>query len=108
MGSLAVKETRHFCQNVEGAIKNWTKSYWEHVAKENGISVAETQGFFFRCQREGKRVVPIGECDNFDFQTGCKGHIESALVTPEIIENPPRAEHGERSERDNMQGEVRS
>lgn len=23
---------------------------------------------------EGKRFLPIGKCDNFDFQNGCQGH----------------------------------
>lgn len=23
---------------------------------------------------EGKRVLPMGECEGFDFQTGCPGH----------------------------------
>ena len=23
---------------------------------------------------KGKRVLPVGDCDDFDFQTGCRGH----------------------------------
>lgn len=27
---------------------------------------------------KGRRVLPLGECDNFDYQTGCQGHPDSA------------------------------
>ena len=31
---------------------------------------------FFECQLElGHEVIPCGDCDNFDWKTGCKGHM---------------------------------
>lgn len=35
---------------------------------------------------QGKRVLPCGKCDGFDYQTGCPGH--------EIIEPPTKGERG--------------
>lgn len=38
----------------------------------------ELKGVFLKMQSEGKRVFPLGDCDNFDYIVGCKGH-EDAL-----------------------------
>lgn len=29
---------------------------------------------------QGKKVLPCGPCDNFDYQTGCKGHEHNEEV----------------------------
>lgn len=66
---------RHFCQSVEGALKNWKRREWVSIMKSNSLkSVEEAQELFWKLHSEGKRVIPIGDCDNFDFKTGCRGH----------------------------------
>jgi hypothetical protein len=29
-------------------------------------------------EMKGRRVIPMADCDNFDHQTGCRGHEETA------------------------------
>jgi len=64
----------HLCQSVERALKNWKSREWKSVAKENGISVEECKSIFRQYVREGKRLIPIGECEGFSYETGCPGH----------------------------------
>lgn len=37
-------------------------------------TVDEVKVFLREQQAMGRRVLPMGECDNFDYQIGCKGH----------------------------------
>lgn len=59
---------------------NWTKREWKNATKwmtrKDGtrFSAGELKAEFIKMLGEGKKVIPIGECDNFDFETGCKGH----------------------------------
>lgn len=66
----------HFCQSIEGALKNWTKREWRIVASDNSMSVKELQNYFKTCLAEGKRVLPMNDCDNFCYQNGCLGHSQ--------------------------------
>lgn len=38
------------------------------------ITVQEVKEFFRHQIFLGRRVIPCGDCDNFDYETGCKGH----------------------------------
>jgi hypothetical protein len=40
------------------------------------LSPKAVKAEFERYIAEGKSVIPMGDCDNFDFETGCKGHKE--------------------------------
>ena len=37
-------------------------------------TVKEIRAFLYEQKAMGRDVLPIGECDNFDYQTGCRGH----------------------------------
>jgi hypothetical protein len=37
-------------------------------------TVKEVKDFLRGQLALGRRVLPMGDCDNFDYQTGCKGH----------------------------------
>ncbi len=64
----------HICQSVEGALKNWSKKEWKNMALANDCSVKDCKDFFLKCLKDGKQVIPIGDCDNFSYQDGCLGH----------------------------------
>ncbi len=72
-----MKKSFHVCQSVDGALANWKKDEWSSIAKSNNISMAEAKRLFKLYRFEGKRVIPIGDCDNFSFQDGCLGHETS-------------------------------
>ena len=38
------------------------------------LSHEEARDYLYDCLAKGWKVIPYGECDNFDYQTGCKGH----------------------------------
>jgi hypothetical protein len=69
-----VKSHHHFCQSVDGAIKNWSKREWKSFADGNGWSIERAKEFMRICSFEGKRVLPIGKCEGFSYKTGCPGH----------------------------------
>lgn len=73
----------HMCLDIEGALnlapKNNRKSYANH---DDGRAMTnnEFRHFLMQSAFEGKRVLPIGDCDNFDYQKGCRGHDVVLLV----------------------------
>jgi len=71
-------EKTHMCVDIRGAIKqipqNSRKNAW--ITKDDGSAVTNNQAIEMLLDElaNGKRVIPAGNCDNFDYQTGCKGH----------------------------------
>jgi len=63
----------HMCLSIRGAIRN---KMFSGFTDKNGrkLSRNEAENFLFDQLAEGKKVLPIGDCDNFDYQTGCLGH----------------------------------
>ncbi len=79
----------HLCQSIEGPLHNWKERDWHNalkwINKSDGStyrSAAELRQAFMDELAKGHRVVPIGECDNFDWNEGCKGHPESTVPIP--------------------------
>lgn len=70
----------HMCQSVRGPLMNWTKREWERATKyitpDDGVRCTgqELKAHFLKLLADGNEVIPIGECDNFDQKTGCRGH----------------------------------
>lgn len=65
----------HLCQSVSGALKNWSKKEWEHMAKHNNMSVDAVKERFRIMDFERKKVIPLSdECEGFSYQDGCPGH----------------------------------
>jgi len=73
---------KHLCIDVRGCLRN-------HFANGNlsglfqgpdGKALSRWEAFDFLCDHlsKGHRVIPAAKCDNFDYQTGCKGHAEPA------------------------------
>ncbi|MGN0743886.1 MAG: hypothetical protein ACI4MZ_01240 [Christensenellales bacterium] len=72
-----MKRKMHMCLNIEGAIRN-AKDLKGCITLDDGRvlnTVAEIRDFLLAQLAMGRKVLPIGDCDNFDYQTGCKGHI---------------------------------
>lgn len=74
-----MKKRIHMSQSVSGAIRNWTKAEWKRNAKSitidgKHLNGEATRDAFIEMLASGIRYIPIGECDNFDPQSGCLGH----------------------------------
>lgn len=71
------KGTRfHMCLYVRGALK-WPKSKRQKMfKKDNGqtMTADEATEALLDELSKGHEVIPMGDCDNFDFKTGCRGH----------------------------------
>ena len=68
---------RHMALNIDGAIKN--AKMWKGCITVDGRvlnTVEEVREFFREQKAMGRDVLPIGECDNFDYKKGCLGHLE--------------------------------
>ena len=67
--------TIHCCLDVSGGIKN-AKTLLGCIRVNGKLlrTEKEVKAFLREQQEMGRRVIPIGDCDNFDYQTGCKGH----------------------------------
>jgi len=71
----------HLCQSITGPLRNWKPKDWKNalrwINKGDGSKYAsadELKGAFLAELAKGHEVVPIGDCDNFDYKKGCQGH----------------------------------
>jgi hypothetical protein len=54
------------------------------LANRNEVSIKVMQEHFNELKAKGVKCIPIGECDNFDDQRGCRGHPKEAEITIEM------------------------
>lgn len=83
--------TIHMSMNISGALRNFgSKKMTGLLEDENGrpLSDKEVRTYLAECQSKGWKVIPAGKCDNFDYQTGCKGHP----TTPHEQDNTPTSQ----------------
>jgi len=70
----------HLCTDIRGMLNNHRRkgSLKGVFIDENGrgLSDEEARDYLYDCLTKGWKVIPCGDCDNFDYQTGCKGHSE--------------------------------
>ncbi len=68
-----MRTTTHFCVSVRGALRNRNFAGMQH---NDGRPMTKDEAFDALCDElaQGHEVVPMGECDNFDFKKGCQGH----------------------------------
>lgn len=70
----------HLCVSIKGALlltpEEFHKEYHGIFSDGNGrvLSDGEARDVLMEELSKGHRVIPFGECDNFDFQKGCLGH----------------------------------
>ena len=65
----------HCCLDISGAMRN-AKDFKGRITVDGKtlVTVQEIKAFFQEQLDMGRRVLPFGDCDNFDYLTGCKGH----------------------------------
>ena len=66
---------RHLSLNIDGAIRN-AKMYKGCITVDGRVlnTVEEIRAFLYEQKGMGRKVLPCGDCDNFDYQKGCLGH----------------------------------
>lgn len=69
----------HCCADIEGMLRFHNRpGSLEGVFKNNEtgrhLTDAEAREYLHACLEKGWRVLPMGDCDNFDYQKGCLGH----------------------------------
>ena len=73
---MKMKTKYHLSLDIEGGIQN-AKDLVGAITLDNGKTlntVKEVKDFLKECLKKGWKMLPYGDCDNFDYQTGCKGH----------------------------------
>lgn len=74
--------TYHMSLSVRGAL-SWPPSEFRKAAGPHGyikkndgtaFTVEELREALFDELAQGHEKIPMGECDNFDGKTGCRGH----------------------------------
>jgi hypothetical protein len=65
----------HCCLSIEGSIRN-AKDLRGCITVDGKTltTVKEVKNFLQGQLDMGRSVLPMGDCDNFDYQTGCRGH----------------------------------
>ena len=66
----------HVCVGIDGGIRNAKDLVG--VIKVDGhplMRVDEIRRYLNYQKDLGRKVLPCGDCDNFDYQMGCRGHI---------------------------------
>lgn len=67
----------HLSLDIRGALLNWVDSEWIGVVTDDDgrkLSPREAKARLLDELANGKKFLPIGECEGFDYQTGCPGH----------------------------------
>lgn len=70
-----MKTFSHFCVSVRGTLRNRN---FGGMSYKDGKSMTEFEAFEALCDElsQGHEVLPLEECDNFDYKKGCLGHWE--------------------------------
>lgn len=87
----------HTCMSIDGAITN-AKMLKGCITVDGRTleTVKEIRDFMKGELAKGRRVLPMGKCSNFCYQTGCKGHEvpEAWLELKRIgLNNPTEVEY---------------
>ena len=71
-----MKRRIHMSLDIEGGIQN-AKNLCGAINVDGRTleTEQEVRAFLREQQAMGRRVLPMGDCDNFDYQTGCRGHL---------------------------------
>ena len=80
------KSTVHMCIDLRGVLRSMLDAdddeeddglpMWKILSNDDGMPMTWDEAFSALCDEiaKGRRVYPMVDCDNFDYQTGCKGH----------------------------------
>ena len=73
----------HLCLDLRGALANWSKSELAScLTHDDGrrMTAREAKMALMDELSKGRKVIPCAPCDNFDYQTGCRGHEEDQAL----------------------------
>lgn len=73
----------HMSLSIEGALRqvpNNNKLSFADNDDGSPMTNRQLRAFLEVARYEGKKLLPMGDCDNFDDQTGCRGHDVVLLV----------------------------
>ena len=70
-----MKRIIHMSLNIDGGIQN-ARLLKGCITVDGRVlnTVKEIRAFLYEQKAMGRKVLPMGDCDNFDYQTGCMGH----------------------------------
>lgn len=70
-----MKRIIHVSLNIDGGIQN-ARLLKGYITVDGRVlnTVKEIRAFLYEQKAMGRKVLPMGDCDNFDYQTGCMGH----------------------------------
>lgn len=63
---------RHLAASIRGMLNNYKNRSMEGLIIDDQGKV---RNYLNECLDKGWRLIPVGDCDGFDHQTGCPGHI---------------------------------
>lgn len=72
----------HMCLDVAGWLQSHTRKrdYTRMFKRDDGrwMTPDEAKRNLLEVLASGRRLLPLGPCDGFDYQTGCPGHEKDA------------------------------
>lgn len=68
-GEIMWRGISHMCMDVKGGLRQINKKKFPYE-----------YALLQKADWEGKRVVPVCDCDNFDYEHGCLGHHSLILL----------------------------
>ena len=89
----------HMCISVRGVLcksdRELETEFRDAVTDDNGrkcTTAKQIRNVFFDELAKGHEYVPLGNCDNFDYKAGCRGHVseEPAETDEETHSGPGR------------------
>lgn len=88
----------HTSLNIDGAIKN-AKMLKGCITVGGRVlnTVEEVRHFLYQQKAIGREVLPIGDCDNFDYKKGCLGHPSEDEMGTAFFLPVPQPKHGSKS-----------
>lgn len=70
------KRMTHLCLDIQGGMMNAKDLRGCITVDGKRLNTTKEVRDFLQEQLDmGRRVLPMGDCDNFDYQTGCLGHV---------------------------------
>ena len=74
--------TYHMCLDIRGFLKNHTANrYYENMFRHDDgrlMTASEAKDRLLDELAKGKSKIPLGDCEGFNYETGCPGHQDEA------------------------------
>lgn len=66
----------HLCISIQGLLDWHKRKKITCLLHDNGrkMTDVEARAYLAECLAEGKRVLPMADCEGFSYETGCPGH----------------------------------